>query len=55
MDTFEGKMDDLSIVFTSALQDFNEVMTSPILTILAGQIRLAEEFNKASTNIKMAC
>ena len=55
METFEGKMDDLSIVFTSTLQDFNEAMTSPMLTVLEGQIRLAEEFMKARINIKLAC
>jgi hypothetical protein len=55
METFERKLENLSIVFTSTLQDFNEVMTSPLLTILAGQIHFAEEFKKASSNIKVAC
>jgi len=55
MEKFEEKLDALSTVFTRALQDYNEVMKSPILTILAGQIRLAEEFKQASSNIKVAC
>lgn len=55
MDTFEEKMDELSNVFTGALKEFNEVTTSPILGILAGQVCLAEEFRKASLNIKVAC
>lgn len=55
METFEEKLDELSTVFTSALKDFNEVTTSPVLGVLAGQICLAEEFRKASLNIKVAC
>lgn len=53
METFEEKLEEASILFSSALKKFNEETTPPMLGFLAIQIRLADEFKK--TNIKVAC
>lgn len=55
MESFEEKMEELSSIFSNALNHFDEVTTAPVLGVLARQNCLAEEFRKASRNIKVAC
>ena len=53
METFEEKLEEASIQFSSALKKFKEETTPPMLGFLAIQIQTADEFRKA--DIEVAC
>lgn len=55
MQTFEEKIEECSARYNQVLKEFNQNTTPHILGIIARQICLADEFERASANIKVAC
>jgi len=55
LETFGEKLDLLSARYNQVLKEYNQNTTPHILGIIAKQFCLADEFIKASTNIKIAC